>query len=118
MLTLAEDGSTSQMRFLALTAVGGEGKSLEPEETATKWTIPVKVVWDNAELVVMLAEGGDGEGDRKLKEKLQELTTAGKWFKVNAGQLGFFKVNYTKQGWENLSRYIFEVLRRRVVRYP
>ncbi|CAN0168983.1 unnamed protein product, partial [Laminaria digitata] len=98
VLTLAGDGSTSQTRFLAM--AGGE-------EDETIWTIPAKVVWEGGgELVVMLegGEGGGGVGDQKLKEKLQELEATGKWFKVNAGQLGFFKVNYTEKGWANLSR--------------
>lgn len=122
VLTLTEDGGTSQGRFLSLAstlqdASGGAGSDAmtadEPDlsgsNSSTKWTIPTRVVWEGAEdgkeeLVVMLAESGDGEGDRQLKAKLQDLAAAGKWFKVNAGQLGFFKVNYTKQGWENISR--------------
>ncbi|CAN0321806.1 unnamed protein product [Pylaiella littoralis] len=113
VLTLAEDGSTSQARFLAMADAatvekGGGGGG------GTVWPIPARVVWEGAadeeELVVMLEGGGGGGGgggredDRKLMDKVQELQAAGKWFKVNAGQRGFFKVNYTDKGWANLSR--------------
>lgn len=101
VLTLTEDGGTSQGRFLSLAstlqdASGGAGSDAmtadEPDlsgsNSSTKWTIPTRVVWEGAEdgkeeLVVMLAESGDGEGDRQLKAKLQDLAAAGKWFKVS-----------------------------------
>lgn len=90
VLTLDGDGGTSQTRFLAL---AGEG-----EKDETTWTIPAKVVWEGGgELVVMLeGEGGGGGGDRKLKEKLQELQTAGKWFKVSVFLFFFPKTSKIK----------------------
>lgn len=85
MLTLAEDGSTSQARFLAMAAKeeGGEG------EGDTVWPIPARVIWEGAgdeEGLVVMLEGGGGAGDddRELMEKIQELQAAGKWFKVRA----------------------------------
>eukprot|EP00752_Nemacystus_decipiens_P015740 g14052.t1 len=112
VLTLHEDGSTSQARFLAMAGDADAGTT-EHQEGGTVWPIPARVVWEDAgeeeELVVMLngaagGGGGGGDDDRRLTEKMQQLQTAGKWFKVNAGQRGFFKVNYTDRGWANLSR--------------
>lgn len=81
MLTLAEGGSASQKRFLALAAKDEEEE--KKEGGGTVWSIPTKVVWEGGgELVVMLEGGGGGDGDRKLEETLRELQTAGKWFKV------------------------------------
>lgn len=81
VLTLHDDGSTSQARFLAMAANGDGADGAD----ATVWPIPARVVWEGAgegdELVVMLNGGGGGD-DRRLKEKLQELRAAGKWFKV------------------------------------
>ncbi|CAM9429069.1 unnamed protein product [Ascophyllum nodosum] len=104
VLTLANDGSTSQTRFLAMAAEDIEGG----DAGDTTWTIPAAVAWEGGgELKVMLGGGGtageEDDGDRKLMEKVQELEKAGKWFKVNAGQMGFFKVNYTQEGWCKLS---------------
>lgn len=88
VLTLAEDGSTSQARFLAMTeepttaaaSTKGDGGQ------STVWPIPARVVWEGAgegeELVVMLEGESGAEGGRKLREKVQELQAAGKWFKV------------------------------------
>lgn len=74
MLTLADDGSTSQTRFLAMTS--------ERKGGDTTWTIPASVTWEGGgELKVIL--GGEG-GDQKLMKKVQELQTEGKWFKVRA----------------------------------
>ncbi|CAN0229581.1 unnamed protein product [Ectocarpus sp. 6 AP-2014] len=112
VLTLAEDGSTSQARFLAMaedpaTATAASAKGDDGGQ-GTVWRIPARVVWEGAgegeELVVMLEGESGAEGGRKLKEKVQELQAAGKWFKINAGQRGFFKVNYNEEGWTNLSR--------------
>eukprot|EP00903_Cladosiphon_okamuranus_P013627 g12691.t1 len=112
VLTLHDDGSTSQARFLAM-AADADADARGGEEGGTVWPIPARVVWEGAgkdeELVVMLnaaAGGGGGDDDRRLTEKMEELHSAGKWFKVNAGQRGFFKVNYTDKGWANLSRAV------------
>ena len=83
MLTLANDGSTSQTRFLAMAAEDIEGG----DAGDTTWTIPAAVAWEGGgELKVMLGGGGtageEDDGDRKLMEKVQELEKAGKWFKV------------------------------------
>lgn len=86
VVTLTEDGSTSQMRFLSLATE--ERESEVDSSSSTTWTIPVKVVWEGCdagdELVVMLSADGGGDGDKELKGKLEELTAAGKWFKVCA----------------------------------
>lgn len=93
VLTFAEDGSTSQARFLAMaeTTTTADNAGGQKDEGDTVWPIPARVVWEDAgdgeELVVMLDTtagvdgGGSGDG-RKLMEKVQELQTAGKWFKV------------------------------------
>lgn len=81
VLTIGDDGSTSQTRFLAMGADQDGGEK-------TTWTIPTKVVWEGEEdgegLVVMLEGGteGGGEGGEKLKGKIQELQAAEKWYKV------------------------------------
>lgn len=79
MLTLGEDGSTSQTRFLALAAAQGAGV----DRADTTWTIPAKVVYEgDGELALMLTGETGGEGGRKLMKKVQELQGEGKWFKV------------------------------------
>lgn len=77
MLTLADDGSTSQTRFLAMAS---ESKG------DTTWTIPASLAWEGGgELKVMLGgEGKDSDGDQELMQKVQELQAEGKWFKVRA----------------------------------
>lgn len=94
VLTLHDDGSTSQARFLAMAAdADADASPTGGQEGGTVWPIPARVVWEDAgeddELVVMLnggAGGGgggdDGDDDRRLTEKMQELQAAGKWFKV------------------------------------
>lgn len=86
VLTLAEDGSTSQSRFLAMLAEKTTTTTTTEGDKGgdTSWSIPVKVVWEGGwELVVMLEGGGRrGDGDRQLMKKVQQLQAAGLWFKV------------------------------------
>ena len=91
VLTLHDDGSTSQARFLAMAAdAGADAGSTGGQGEGTVWPIPARVVWEDAaegeELVVMLnvaaGGGGGGDDDRRLTEKMQQLQAAGKWFKV------------------------------------
>lgn len=85
VLTLTEDGSTSQARFLAL-AASGQAAATSTKGQGTSWNIPVKVVWEgDGEMSVMLTgEADGGEGGRKLKEAAQSLQSQGKWFKVRS----------------------------------
>lgn len=87
MLTLHDDGSTSQARFLAMADDSdADATPRGGQEGATVWPIPARVVWEDAgegeELVAMLNGGGGGDDDRRLTGKMQELQAAGKWFKV------------------------------------
>lgn len=90
VLTLHDDGSTSQARFLAMAAdADADADGNGSREGGTVWPIPARVVWEDAgeeeELVVMLngaAGGGGDDDDRRLTEKMQGLQAAGKWFKV------------------------------------
>lgn len=86
VLTLHDDGGTSQTRFLAMAA---DEADTTGTGGGTLWPIPARVVWEGAgeeeELVVMLnggTGGGGGDDDRRLTEKMQELQAAGRWFKV------------------------------------
>lgn len=88
VLKLAEDGGTTQSRFLMLPEADG-GPALSREEMDTTWNIPTKVVWEGGEEMTLMLTGedGGGEGGRKLRETVQKLQAAGKWFKVRMNTL-------------------------------
>ena len=84
--------SLSQHRFLYdhLMEQGDEDKTL--------WQVPVSIVRaGNAEKVTVLME------KQEVEIALDgEPATDGGWVKVNAGQTGFYRVNYSTEEWEEL----------------
>ncbi|CAM9121076.1 unnamed protein product [Discosporangium mesarthrocarpum] len=103
VLTFSADHVT-QKRFLRENSSEHMGEQDDTrKELRGAWKIPVKVIWEDGGELEVLLEGEDGgkEG-KKLMELVKELGDNGKWYKVNDGQLGFFRVNYTTEGWENL----------------
>jgi len=85
-VTVASDGSVTQEKFRAM---GREGKDV----VGSEWRIPI--IFKDGETLVM----GVGEDD-KVKDKINTL----KGGKINKGQTGFFRVNYTSHVWGELSK--------------
>jgi puromycin-sensitive aminopeptidase len=64
------------------------------------WRVPVRVSYGAAEPAFLLMDG------RQVRLPLpglkREKGEAGRWFKVNPRQTGFFRVNYQTEDWERL----------------
>jgi puromycin-sensitive aminopeptidase len=86
----------SQTRFLY-------GHILGPARDASRWKVPVRIV-----------RAGSQKATTFLMEKKAETKTLGRsrrplesdWIKVNAGQSGFYRVNYPPEEWDRLRRAV------------
>mmetsp|Transcript_20082 Transcript_20082/g.42041 ORF Transcript_20082/g.42041 Transcript_20082/m.42041 type:complete len:860 (-) Transcript_20082:2-2581(-) len=85
VITIGKDGSVVQEKFRA----GGRKDGLE----VTDWRIPI--TFADGEMLVM----GIGE-DEMVAEKIRQ----GKGGKINKGQVGFYRVNYSTDVWASLSK--------------
>ncbi len=91
--------SFAQHRFLYEHILGGT-----PEEDPTLWQVPIGIVrrGSNAKIEFVMSE-------REVQSYLAGgYSVIQDWLKVNAGQSGFFRVNYPTKEWEKLR----EVVRR------
>ncbi|MFQ5918966.1 MAG: M1 family metallopeptidase [Thermoplasmata archaeon] len=72
-----------------------------PAPDDTLWKVPVAIQRAEAPPASLLAE------ERAVEHHLPAKTGEGlDWFKVNAGQTGFYRVNYPSEEWERLSSAI------------
>ncbi|MEE9593579.1 MAG: M1 family metallopeptidase [Thermoplasmata archaeon] len=68
-----------------------------PIEDDALWKVPVAIKRVGSPPTSLLAE------DRKVRQPFPATTSKGlDWFKVNAGQTGFYRVNYPPEEWERL----------------
>jgi puromycin-sensitive aminopeptidase len=68
-----------------------------PTEDDTLWKVPVAIKRGGSPPTSLLAE------DREVCQPFPTTTSEGlDWFKVNAGQTGFYRVNYPPEEWERL----------------
>ncbi len=84
---------------LALTQSRFLYENLEgPVHDDTLWKVPVAVQRAEGPMTSFLGE------ERAMEHALPPTTGSGlDWFKVNAGQTGFYRVNYPSDEWERLS---------------
>jgi puromycin-sensitive aminopeptidase len=102
LLVLPEDDSKSirTPRFLA----SGPGSGDEGKES-TVWPIPVTAIVEGEDSVQgpWIINGPLGDESASLLDKVMSWTKAGKWFKLNVSQAGFYRVSYTRAQWEKLA---------------
>jgi len=69
------------------------------------WPIPITVQVEGEDNFYgpWILNDPSGKSIPELYEKMNEWTAAGKWFKFNVSQTGFYRVAYTQKQWEKLS---------------
>ena len=89
-------------RFLA------SGPHSDENKHNTQWPIPVTALVEGSDQIQgpWVMHGPSGDHTSALLYQIQKWTVEGKWFKLNVDQSGFFRVNYTKEQWTNLTRAI------------
>jgi len=96
IIMLSDDGNLKTSRFFSSGPEGGE---------STRWPIPVTAKVEGLDEIQgpWVINGPNGDESEKLLAKISEWTSAGKWFKLNVDQTGFFRVAYTDVQWHRLS---------------
>jgi puromycin-sensitive aminopeptidase len=86
-------------RFLASGPDSGE------EASTSSWPIPVTAQVQGLDETQgpWVINGPTEDESGLLRDKMKEWSSAGKWFKLNIGQCGFYRVAYTKEQWKKLS---------------
>ncbi|MBM3941206.1 MAG: M1 family metallopeptidase [SAR202 cluster bacterium] len=86
VVSLSAKGAVTQTRFLYDNVTGGA-----PEKT--KWMVPIRVMG-----------GGIPAGEPQINQARIEHRLVGPqaWTKLNAGQTGFYRVNYSTEDWLRL----------------
>ncbi|KAE8983978.1 Puromycin-sensitive aminopeptidase [Phytophthora fragariae] len=101
MVTLSEDGALAQKRFLAdqtLKAAASEGVS---------WDVPITfIASDKPKEIQRVGIWERNSSSDALATKLRAPSSG--WIKLNAGQAGFFLVNYSPEGWKRLQQPVSE----------
>jgi len=98
ILLLSDDGSVQVQRYLA--------SGPQADTPTTRWPIPVTAKVEGSEDDIQgpwVINGPDGDETEKLKTKIREWSSSGKWFKLNLDQTGFFRVCYSKDQFSRLS---------------
>jgi len=98
ILQLKDDGGITTSRFMA----AGPGSSTD--ETP-KWAIPVTAMVEGIDGVQgpWVLNGPSGDDTEALQSKLNEWSSAKKWFKLNVDQTAFARISYSKDQWNRLS---------------
>ena len=104
ILLLPEEGSPLRTpRYLA----SGPKGSHDGADEGTVWPMPVTAIVEGGEdgpQGPWLINGPSGDESKELLEKIDHWSAAGKWFKLNASQEGFYRVRYTSDQWKALGR--------------
>ena len=87
-------------RFLA------SGPNSCSEASYAQWPIPVTALVEGSEKIEgpWVIRGPGGDETSELASKIRDWSVAGKWFKLNVGQTGFYRVAYNKDQWKALSK--------------
>jgi puromycin-sensitive aminopeptidase len=95
-----DDGSTTSIVTRQFQASG------EKENGSTQWPIPVTARVQGMDGVQgpWVLHGPDRDESEALSKQIQSWSAEGKWFKLNADQFGFYRVNYTPDQWRRLSQ--------------
>jgi len=100
ILDLQDDGSIETSRFLAA------GPGSKGSEETPNWAIPITAFVEGEDEIqgpwVLNGPGGKNDTEAFIA-KIQEWSSAGKWFKLNANQTAFIRVSYTKEQSKRLS---------------
>jgi len=102
ILQLQGDDNTLTMttrRFLA------SGANATGDSSTTKWPMPVTARVEGTDEVQgpWVIHGPEKDESEALLEQVKNWSAAGKWFKLNVDQFGFYRVNYTPEQWERLA---------------
>jgi len=103
ILLLPEEGSPLRTpRYLA----SGPKGSHDGADEGTVWPMPVTAIVEGEDgpQGPWLINGPSGDESKELLEKIDHWSAAGKWFKLNASQAGFYRVRYTSDQWKALGR--------------
>ncbi|GAX26976.1 aminopeptidase 2 [Fistulifera solaris] len=100
LVQIAEDGSIQTCRFM------GGGPEMLKEGEASQWPIPVTARVEGMDEMQgpWVLHGPDGDDSMELSQQINQWDSAGKWFKLNVDQTGFFRVAYSRQQWERLAK--------------
>ncbi|RLN32300.1 hypothetical protein BBJ28_00023168 [Nothophytophthora sp. Chile5] len=110
IVTLSDDGTMVQERFLADKALK------DPSSTGAEvvWDVPVTFVASEkpqeVQRVGIWLGNSSKEASSALASKLRVSTSSNgsSWIKLNAGQSGFYLVNYSPEGWKRLQQPVRE----------
>ncbi|GMH77500.1 hypothetical protein TL16_g07430 [Triparma laevis f. inornata] len=84
VIHISDDGKTTAERFFA-SGEKGEGS----------WPCPI--VFQDGEKIIL-----DETNKAAVEKKIKSLIDTNTYFKINSGQFGFFRVNYSVKQWEKL----------------
>lgn len=100
IVLIADDGSVQTCRFL-----GGGPETPAEGESSSRWPIPVTARVEGMEGIQgpWVLHGPDQDDSLDFSNQIKEWNDAGKWFKLNVEQTGFFRVAYSRQQWDRLS---------------
>ncbi|EEY64340.1 puromycin-sensitive aminopeptidase, putative [Phytophthora infestans T30-4] len=106
MVTLSEDGTLVQERFLA------DQTLKEKAEEKVAWDVPLTFVASDKpkeiQRVGIWERNASKEATAALADKLRARADTSSWIKLNANQAGFFLVNYSPEGWKRLQQPVRE----------
>ncbi|GMF17387.1 unnamed protein product [Phytophthora lilii] len=110
MVTLSDDGALAQERFLAdqtLKTAASDAQS----EAGVAWDVPLTfIASDKPKEIQRVGIWERDSSSNALASKLRAPSSAdgSSWIKLNAGQAGFFLVNYSVEGWKRLQQPVRE----------
>ncbi|KAG7376581.1 hypothetical protein PHYPSEUDO_013119 [Phytophthora pseudosyringae] len=107
MVTLADDGTLVQERFLA-----DQTLKATSQDAGVAWGVPLTFVASDkpkeVQRVGIWERNSSKEATAALAAKLQAPADSSSWIKLNANQAGFFLVNYSPEGWKRLQQPVRE----------
>lgn len=97
------DGHIRTPRFLA-SGPGSDADAAAADTDPPVWPIPVTALVEGSSETQgpWVINGPSGDDSAALLEQIRAWTTEGKWYKLNVGQTGFYRVVYTKDQWDSL----------------
>jgi aminopeptidase N len=81
------------------------GAKDDSTDVTTKWPMPVTARVEGSDDIQgpWVIHGPEHDDSGALLQHIQAWTAAGKWFKLNADQFNFYRVNYTPGQWSRLA---------------